>query len=111
MNVQPGWILGACIVLAVVFTIAGIVAAALAGLRFKQRLDALKKTPLAHYIPEGQAYLHRIDTDLEQMKVLLETAKGAIDSINVALEALRMPQAILALRTARAAIRLLLARG
>ena len=111
MTVQPGWILVAGIVLAVVFAIAGIVTAALAGLRFKRRLDALKKAQLAHYVPEAQAYVHRINTDLELMQTLLESAKASIDSINESLRELKMPQAILALRVAGAAVRLLISRG
>ncbi len=111
MNVQPGWILGAGIILALIFTVAGAIVAGLAALRFKRRLQALKKAPLASYAPEAQAYLHRINADLEETKLLLENAKGALGRINESLRVLRMPEAILALRTAGAAIRLLLARS
>ena len=52
--------------------------------------------------------MHRINTDLDQMLPLLARVKEAVASINASLQQLKMPRAVLALRTAGAAIRLLL---
>lgn len=110
MTLQAGWILLACIALAIVLIVAGAVAAAISGLRVKRHADALKKSPILGYPAEAQALAHRIDADLAQMQPLLERAKIAIDTINRSLQQLRMPEAVLAVRTAGAAIRLLFPR-
>lgn len=108
MTLQAGWILAACIMLAIVLIVAGIIAAAIGGLRVKRHVEALKHSPVLGYPAEAQALAHRIEADLAQMQPLLERAKLAIDRINQSLQQLRLPEAAFALRTARAAIRLLI---
>ena len=52
---QPWWILAVCIPAAIVLAIAGLIAAALAAMRVKRRVDGLKKTPLLGYPAEFEA--------------------------------------------------------
>lgn len=101
------WVLTACIVLAIVLTVAGVLRAVLSALRVKRHVAAVSEAPFLGYAEEAQAYALRLNADLEEMAPLLARAKKALDSINDAVAEMRMPQAVFALRTASAALRLL----
>lgn len=96
------------VIAGLLFALAGCIVAALAALRVKKRADALKAEAQAVVdVKAAQATALRLQTSLEAVGPLLDRAKAAIDEINTGLTEMKLPQAMAALRTAGAAIRLL----
>ena len=85
----------------------GIAVAAVAGLRVKRHADALQAHPLIQRAAAAPALGERITHDLEAITGLTARAQAALEQLGAALQELRLPQAIAALRVAGAAIRLL----
>ena len=93
----------------VLFAIVGVIIAAVAAVRTKKRLDALKlRAETLVNVERAQVDAARLQRSLERAGPLLARAKAAIDEINTGLTELKLPQAVAALQTAGAAIRLLM---
>lgn len=93
----------------ILFAIAGVIVAALAALRTKRRLDAVKaRAATLLDVERMQLGMNRLQHAAEEAGPLVDRAKVAIDRINAGLRELKLPQAVFALQTAGAAIRLLL---
>ena len=103
----PAWVLVICAVLSVILIAYGALRAALAAKRVKDHTDRIKASPLATNAASAAVYGERINADLAQIDVLLARANAAISSINASIQQLRIPEAVAAVRTAGAAIRLL----
>lgn len=103
------WVLVICAVVAFACVVAGVVRAAVAGLAVKKHADALKSLPIVAEVTGARVYGERINARLGQMSELLARANGAVQSINASLQEMRIPEAVAAVRTAGAAIRLLFA--
>jgi len=104
----PLWIVAICAVASFACIVIGLSVAGVAFARFSRHLDRTSEDG-ANLMDADRAEmsLARINNAFEQMPVFIERARHAIDSIRASLEALRLPEAMLALRTARAAVRLL----
>ena len=108
LHALPTLILWIAVGVAVLFFLAGSVAAMLAAGRTARRLSELRAHSALIDAPALAARVERLNATLTHMPALLERAHAAIDRINTALRELRLPQAVAALRAAGAAIRLLL---
>ncbi|HET9030043.1 MAG TPA: hypothetical protein VFN49_07695 [Candidatus Aquilonibacter sp.] len=102
------WVLLICAAVALVFVAYGAARAALAARVVKAHVDRVQSATVIADAAEAQVYAQRINDDLAQVEGLLARANAAIATINQGLHDLRIPEAIAALRTAGAAIRLLL---
>ncbi len=101
--------LWACILVAVLLVIAGGVVALRAALHTKRRVEAIRDAaPGIVDVERAKADAERLRNAVDGIVPLLDRAKLAIDRINAGLRDLKLPQAIFALRTAGAAIRLLM---
>lgn len=96
------------VILSLVLVIAGVIVAALAGLRLKRKAAALKRSPLFGYSAEAQAQVARISACVEAAQPLLDRFRIATTSINRSVAELRIPQAVLAVRIAVRSVRLLI---
>lgn len=103
----PSIVLLGCVLLAATLAIAGTAAAALAALRIKRRVEALKTAPVFQAAAGGAAAGTRITAALSAAPALIERAQAAIQILVSSLRRFRDPRAELALRTAAAALRLL----
>jgi hypothetical protein len=101
------WVLVICAAVSFACLLYGVIRAALAARAVKQHVDRLKATPLADDAAKAAVYGRRIGAALPQIEALLVRANAAISTISDALKELRIPEAVAALRTAGAAIRLL----
>jgi hypothetical protein len=105
----PAWILVICAVASLVFVIAGVVIALRANARFNRHVAAT--AAFAQSIVDVErlnSVVRRLEADDISLALLADRVDAAGARINAALNDLRLPQAMLAVRTANAAIRLLL---
>ena len=103
----PAWILVICAVIALVCVAYGALRA-IAALRIvKKHSDALRASPLIARATGAQNDVNRIRADVVVIQSLVERSKYAIAEINQGFADLRIPQAVAAMRTANAAVRLL----
>jgi hypothetical protein len=94
--------------LAVVLAGIGAVVAVRAAARTRRRLDEIAAAvPSLIDVERAQADVNRLAAAADTATLLLSRARAAIEELNEGLTQLRLPQAMLALRTAGAAIRLL----
>jgi hypothetical protein len=105
----PTWILMVCVVASLACVVAGATRAALAFARFskhaKRTSDDAAAIVNSARLEANLASINQLSAGIE---ALVERARTALTSISVSLEELRLPQAMLALRAARAAVRLLI---
>lgn len=103
----PAWVLVICAVVALACMLYGALRAALAARAVKAHVGRAKALPMVADLAKAEAYVHRINDDLARVNGLLARGKAAIDSINESVTRMRIPEAVLAVRTAGAALRLL----
>lgn len=97
-----------CIVVAVVFVLVGAGTAAAAGLRTKRRADEVQRAATTLDVGDTlRGYETRLRASADAMQALLPRTRTALETLNAALRELRMPQAMLAIRTAAVAVRAL----
>lgn len=96
-----------CVAIAAVFAAVGIRRATTAALRVKRRVATLSQSPILALPQDMQAYVARIEASVAAMAPLVARGRAAVDEIKRGLVALRMPQAILAIRTGVVSVRLL----
>ena len=101
------WVLVICAAGALVCVLYGVIRAAVAARTVKAHADRLKELPVLAQAAQADVYAQRINDDVAQIDGLLVRANLAIQSINASIQKMRIPEAIAALRTAGAAIRLL----
>ena len=104
----PAWVLVICVVAALVCMSYGAISALRALQVVKKHADRMKSPPLVAEVAKAQANVARINADMTAIEALLVRANAAVRSINEGIADLRIPEAIAAIRTAGAAIRLLL---
>jgi hypothetical protein len=104
----PAWILVICAVTSVACIVVGAIIAALAFAQFSKHLD--RTSSKAEALVDAQRLefnLARITHLIDGTEPLVERSLAAIGAINASLAEFRLPEAMLALRAARAAVRLL----
>ena len=103
----PVWVLAICAAVALLCMLVGVIRAALAARVVNAHLQRLKNEPLIAGASNAQACVKRINDDVAQIELLLARAQIALRTIREGIEDLRVPEAVVAVRTAGAAIRLL----
>ncbi len=103
----PAWVLVVCVVVALGFTAYGALRAIGAAGVVKKHVDSIKAQPLLADVAKAQRYSQRINEDMAAIEALLVRANSAIGTINDSIAVMRVPEAVAAVRTAGAAIRLL----
>jgi hypothetical protein len=105
----PAWVFVICVVASLTCTVVGATIAAIAFARLAKHLD--RTSSEAATLVDAQRVernLARINNFANGIQPLIERSFAALGSLNAALTEMRLPEAMLALRTARAAVRLLI---
>ncbi|MBV8638643.1 MAG: hypothetical protein JO322_11210 [Candidatus Eremiobacteraeota bacterium] len=103
----PAWVLVICVVLALVLIAYGAVRAMSAARIVKNHVERMKAQPLLAAFARAQSNMQQINEDVAALDALLVRANAAIRTMNDGIAEMRIPQAVAAVRTAGAAIRLL----
>ena len=103
----PAWVLVICVVVALFCIAYGALRAMRAARVVKNHVERIKTSPLVARVKQAELNVDRINVDVVAIDALLVRANAAIRTINEGIADLRIPEAILAVRTAGAAIRLL----
>lgn len=103
----PAWVLGICVVAALVCVAYGALRLMRAAGIVKKHVNRMKALPVIGEAAKAERNVQRINADMAAIDELLVRANAAIRSINESLAELRIPEAVAAVRTAGAAIHLL----
>lgn len=103
----PAWVLVICVVAALGLTAYGAVRALTAARAVKNHVDRMKAQPLVSKLARAKENMQRIDGNVTELEALLVRANAAVGTINDGIAEMRIPQAVAAVRTAGAAVRLL----
>ncbi|HET7813722.1 MAG TPA: hypothetical protein VFL13_05065 [Candidatus Baltobacteraceae bacterium] len=103
----PAWVLVICVVVALVLMAYGALRAMTAARVVKNHVDRMKAQPLIGKLAKAQGDVQRINENVDAINALLVRANAAIRTMNDAIGEMRLPEAVAAIRTAGAAIRLL----
>ncbi len=101
------WVLWSGVIAGVLCLLAGVVPALVAARRVSKGMKVLKTSRFVVESAELQRQFTRISGDLASVDALLVRAHLAVEQIKDGFSAMRIPEAMLALRTAGTAIRLL----
>ncbi len=104
------WFLIACVVIAVLLAGAGAVTAFRAARALRLHVDDVVPHELLVRLTAAQNDTERLVAAVAGFEALPSRANAALASMNASLRAMRLPQAVAALRLAGVAVRLLLAR-
>lgn len=96
------------VALALCLSLWGVTVAALAARRTMRRLEEVQRSAIVADMKALETQAARINATLVKFSPLMQRANEAIARMNQGLRDLRLPQALAALRTAGAAIKLLL---
>ncbi|HVA26589.1 MAG TPA: hypothetical protein VNF68_00305 [Candidatus Baltobacteraceae bacterium] len=104
----PAWILAICAATSLVCCAIATVIAGLAIVRVSKHVQATTHAfAEVADVSRTEANLARITAVIDAVDPLAARARAAVGSIRASLDAMRLPEAMLALRAARAAVRLL----
>ncbi len=104
----PAWIIAICVATSLVWCAIAAVIAGLAAARVSKHVRAITDAAAAIAdVPRTEANLARIAAVSDAVDPLVARARTAVETIRASLDAMRLPEAMLALRAARAAVRLL----
>lgn len=101
------WTLVGCVIASFILTLAGAVRGLVALSSIRPHLAAAQSRVAAIKASVVSARVDRISDDIANMPALIQRAQHAVDSMNRSLQALKLPDAVAALRSAAAAVKLL----
>ena len=101
------WTLVGCVIASCLLVLVGALRAKRAADVTKLRMTGVQSRVAAMNAAIASARVERINADIAKMPALVERAQVAIHIMNRSLAALKLPEAVAALRTAAAAVKLL----
>ena len=101
------WTLVACVAASLILLAVGALRARSAVAKTLWRTTEVRSRIAALHVESGQKYIDRINADVARMPDLIERVNVALDIMNRSMNTLKLPEAIASLRTAAAAVKLL----